>query len=60
MVCSGMGILCGMGAIGLVRDGFVVRGVLVKFAYDGGVCSGRSVCCMYACHVGCISVVFGV
>ena len=43
MVCSGVGMLCGMGAIGCVRGGFVVEGVLARFAYDVGVCSGRSV-----------------
>jgi len=38
----------------------MVEGVLVRFAYDVWVCSGRSFSCMYACHEGCMSVVFGV
>jgi len=38
----------------------LVEGMLVGFAYDVGVCSGRSVFFMYACHEGCMSVVFGV
>ena len=33
-VCSGVGMLCGMGAIGCIRDGLVVEGVLDRFAYD--------------------------
>ena len=53
-------MLCGMGAIGWVRGGFMVERVLVRFAYDVGVCSGRSVFFMYACHKGCMSVVFDV
>jgi len=48
VVCSGVGMVCGMGAIGWVRGGFMVEGVLVRFAYDVGVCSGRSVFFMYA------------
>ncbi len=48
-VCSGVGMLCGMGAIGCVSGGGVVVGVLARAAYDIGVCSGRSVSlCMYA------------
>ena len=60
MVCSGVGMLCGMGAVGCVRGCFVVEGVLVRFAYDVGVCSGRTVFLMNACHEGCMSAVFGV
>jgi hypothetical protein len=59
-VCSGVGMLCGMGAIGCVRGGFMVGGVLVRVAYDIKVCSGRSVVFLYACHEGCMVVVFGV
>ena len=55
---SGVGMLCGLGATGCVRGFFVVEGVLVRVIYDVGVCSGRSVFFMYACHVGCMSVVF--
>ena len=39
---------------------FVVKGVLVRVAYDVGMCSGRSVFLMYAWHEGCMRVVFGV
>jgi len=53
-------MLCGMGSIGCVRDGGVVVGGLVRVAYDIGVCSGRLIFFMYACHEGCMSVVFGV
>ena len=60
VVCSGVGMLCGVGAIGWVRGGFKVEGVMVRFAYDVGVCSGRSVFFMCVCHEGCMSVVFGV
>ena len=59
-VCSGVGMLCGMGAIGCVRGGDVVVGVLFRVAYDIGVCSGRSVIFMYVCHEGCMSVIYGV
>ena len=38
----------------------MVEGVLVRFAYDVGVCYGRSVFSMYACHESRMSVVFGV
>ena len=38
----------------------MVEGALVRFAYDVGVCSGRSVFFMYTCHMGCTSVAFGV
>jgi hypothetical protein len=38
----------------------MVERVLVRFANDVGVCSGRSVFFMYACHEGCTSVLFGV
>jgi hypothetical protein len=38
----------------------MAEGVLVRFAYDVGVCSGRSVFFKYACHERCMSVVFGV
>ena len=38
----------------------MVEVAMVRFAYDVGVCSGRSVFFMYACHVGCMSVAFGV
>ena len=58
-VCSEMGMLCGMGAIGCVRGGFVAEGMLVRAAYDIGVCSERSAFFMYACHEGCMSDVFG-
>ena len=53
-------MLCGLEAIGYVRGGAVVVGVLVRVAYDIGVCSGRSVFCVYVCHEGCMGVVFGV
>ena len=59
-VCNGVSMLCGMGAIGCVRGGFVVEGALVRAACDIDVCYGRSVFFMYACHEGCISVVFDV
>ena len=60
-VCSGMGMLCGMGAIGCVRGDFVVEGMLVRIAYYVGVYFGSSVIIfMYACHEACMSVVFGV
>ena len=59
-VCSGVVMLCGMVAIGCVRGCFVVEGVLVRAAYDIEVCSGSSVFFMYACHEGCMNVVFGV
>jgi hypothetical protein len=52
--------VCGMESIGRVRGGGVVVGVLVRVAYDIGVCSGRSVFLIYVCHAGCMSVVFGV
>jgi len=59
-MCSGVGMLCGMEAIGCIRGDFVVGGVLVRVVFDIGVCSGRSVFLMYAYHEGCMSVVFGV
>ncbi len=59
-VCSGVGMLCVMVDIGCVRGGFVVEGVLVRVPNYIGVCSGRSVFFMYACHEGSMSVVFGV
>ena len=59
-VCSGVGMLCGMGAIGCIRGGLVVEGVLDWFGYDIGMCSGRSVFFMYVCLEGCMSVFFGV
>ena len=59
-MCSGVGMLCGMEAIGYVSGGFVVEGVLVRVAYDIGVCFGRSDFFMYTCHEGCMSVGFGV
>ncbi len=55
-----MGMVCGMESIGRVRGGGVVVGVLVRVAYDIGVCSRRSVFLIYVCHAGCMSVVFGV
>ena len=58
VVCCGVGMLCGMGAIGWVRGGFMVKGVLVRFSYYVGVCSGRSIFFKYAFHEGCMSVVF--
>jgi hypothetical protein len=58
-VLNGVGVLCGMGSIGCVGGGDVVLEVLVRVAYDIGVCSGRSILFMYVCHEGCISVVFG-
>jgi hypothetical protein len=60
MVCSGVGMFRGMGAIGGVGVVVVVRLELVRFVYEGGVCFGRSVLFMYMCHEGCTSVVFGV
>ena len=59
VVCSGLEMLWGMGVVGWVRCGFMVEGALVRFAHDIGVCSGRSVVFMDACHVGCMSVAFG-
>ena len=50
----GVGMLCGMEAIGCVRGGFVVEGVLVAHdiglvAHDIGLCSRRSgFLCMHA------------
>jgi hypothetical protein len=60
MVCSGVGMFCGMGAIGGVGVVVVVGLLLVRFAYEDGVCFRRSVFFMYSCHEGCTSVVFGV
>ena len=61
VVCSGVGMLCDMGAVGCVRGVFVVEGVLVRFAYDVGVRVFWKVgFFMNACHEGCMSVVFGV
>ena len=34
--------------------------MLVRVAHDVGVCSWRSVFFMYACHEGCMSVIFGI
>ena len=59
-MCNGVGMLCGMGAIGCVRGNFVVERVLVGVAYDIKVCFGRSVFFMYAYHEGCMSIRFGV
>ena len=60
VLCSGVGMLWGMGIVCLVGCGFMVVGALVRFAYDVGACFGMSVFFMYACHVGCMSVAFGV
>ena len=59
-VCNGVGMLCGMGAIGCVRGGLLVEKVLVGVAYDIRMCYGRSVFFMYACHEGYMSFVLGV
>ena len=60
MVCSGVGMFCGMGASGGVGARVVIGLLLVRFQYEGGVCLGRSIFFMYSCHEGCTSVVFGV
>ena len=35
----------------------MVERVLARVAYDIGMCSGRSVFFMYACHERCMSIV---
>ena len=53
-------MVCGMGSSECVRGGGVFVGVLVRVAYDIGMCFGKSVFFMNVCHEGCMSVVFGV
>jgi hypothetical protein len=57
-VCCGVGMLWGIGASSRFRGLVVLVVMLESVAYDVGVSSVSSVFVMYACHEGCMSVIF--
>jgi hypothetical protein len=53
-----VGMLWGIGASSRFRGFVVLVGMLESVAHDVGMWSVSSVFVMYACHEGCMSVIF--